>query len=74
VCVILGGSGCGKSTFLKNMIGLYTPLAGEVWIEDGNLVAARDDERLVLLRKFWRHVADFMRSFIHTFPSLFRCW
>ncbi len=52
VFVILGGSGCGKSTLLKNLIGLYTPLAGEVWIEDGNLVAARDDERLKLLRKF----------------------
>ena len=50
--MILGGSGCGKSTLLKNLIGLYTPLAGEVWIEDGNLVAARDDERLRLLRKF----------------------
>jgi phospholipid/cholesterol/gamma-HCH transport system ATP-binding protein len=52
VFVILGGSGCGKSTLLKNLIGLYTPLAGEVWIEDGNLVAARDGERLKLLRKF----------------------
>jgi len=52
VFVILGGSGCGKSTLLKNLIGLYAPLAGEVWIEDGNLAAARDGERLKLLRKF----------------------
>src|SRR5208282_5445919 len=52
VLVILGGSGCGKSTLLKNLIGLYTPLAGEVWIEEGNLAAARGDERLRLLRKF----------------------
>ena len=52
VFVILGGSGCGKSTLLKNMIGLYPPLAGEVWIEDGNLVAAKGNERLRLLRKF----------------------
>src|SRR5277367_1135288 len=52
VFVILGGSGCGKSTLLKNLIGLYTPLAGEVWIEGGNLVVARDGERLRLLRKF----------------------
>jgi phospholipid/cholesterol/gamma-HCH transport system ATP-binding protein len=52
VLVILGGSGCGKSTLLKNLIGLYTPIAGEVWIEDGNLVAAKGDERLRLLRKF----------------------
>ncbi|MGO8836295.1 MAG: ABC transporter ATP-binding protein [Limisphaerales bacterium] len=52
VLVILGGSGCGKSTLLKNLIGLYMPIAGEVWIEDGNLVAAKGDERLRLLRKF----------------------
>jgi len=52
VFVILGGSGCGKSTLLKNLIGLYEPLAGEVWIEGSNLVTARDDERLLVLRKF----------------------
>ncbi len=52
VLVILGGSGSGKSTLLKNLIGLYTPLEGEVWIEGGNLIAARDDERRRLLRKF----------------------
>ncbi len=52
VFVILGGSGSGKSTLLKNLIGLYTPLQGEVWIEGGNLLAARDDERRLLLRKF----------------------
>ena len=52
VFVILGGSGCGKSTLLKNLIGLYAPIEGEVWIEGGNLVAARDNDRLFLLRKF----------------------
>jgi phospholipid/cholesterol/gamma-HCH transport system ATP-binding protein len=52
VFVILGGSGCGKSTLLKNLIGLYTPLEGEVWIDDANFVAAKDNERLRLLRKF----------------------
>jgi phospholipid/cholesterol/gamma-HCH transport system ATP-binding protein len=52
VFVILGGSGCGKSTLLKNLIGLYTPLEGEVWIDDENFVAAKDKERLRLLRKF----------------------
>ena len=52
VFVILGGSGSGKSTLLKNLIGLYRPLAGEVWIEGSDLVVAKDDERLRLLRKF----------------------
>jgi phospholipid/cholesterol/gamma-HCH transport system ATP-binding protein len=52
VFVILGGSGCGKSTLLKHLIGLYAPLAGEVWIEGENLVTATDAARLRLLRKF----------------------
>jgi phospholipid/cholesterol/gamma-HCH transport system ATP-binding protein len=52
VFVILGGSGSGKSTLLKSMIGLYAPLEGEVWIEGGNLVAAKGDERRDLLQKF----------------------
>ena len=45
VFVILGGSGGGKSTLLKNLIGLYTPLAGEIWIEGDNLVTACGAER-----------------------------
>jgi phospholipid/cholesterol/gamma-HCH transport system ATP-binding protein len=52
VFVILGASGSGKSTLLKAMIGLYPPLAGDVWIEGGNLVTAQGKERLDLLRKF----------------------
>ena len=52
VFVILGGSGSGKSTLLKSLIGLYPPLAGEVWIEEGNLVLAEGDERQNLLRRF----------------------
>lgn len=30
---VVGGSGCGKTTLLKNMIGLITPAAGEVLYE-----------------------------------------
>jgi phospholipid/cholesterol/gamma-HCH transport system ATP-binding protein len=30
ILVILGGSGCGKSTMLKHMFGLYKPAAGKV--------------------------------------------
>jgi phospholipid/cholesterol/gamma-HCH transport system ATP-binding protein len=52
VFMILGGSGSGKSTLLKNLIGLYPPYEGEVWIEGADLVAARDEQRLLLFRKF----------------------
>lgn len=52
VFIILGGSGCGKSTLLKHLIGLYPPMAGEVWFGPDNLVALHDDERVRVLRKF----------------------
>ena len=52
VFVILGGSGCGKSTLLKHMIGLYEPMAGEVWFGPDNLVTAQGDDRIRILRKF----------------------
>jgi phospholipid/cholesterol/gamma-HCH transport system ATP-binding protein len=52
VFVILGGSGCGKSTLLKHMIGLYQPMAGEIWFGPDNLVTAQGDDRIRILRKF----------------------
>src|SRR5581483_6458538 len=52
VFVIVGGSGCGKSTLLKHMIGLYPPIAGEVWIDEQNIVAAEGEARDQLLRTF----------------------
>jgi phospholipid/cholesterol/gamma-HCH transport system ATP-binding protein len=33
IFVILGGSGCGKSTMLRHLIGLETPLGGQVLID-----------------------------------------
>ncbi|MFH1081186.1 MAG: ATP-binding cassette domain-containing protein [Pseudomonadota bacterium] len=33
IFVIVGGSGCGKTVLMKNMIGLYRPSAGRVMIE-----------------------------------------
>ncbi|HEV2392225.1 MAG TPA: ATP-binding cassette domain-containing protein [Verrucomicrobiae bacterium] len=52
VLVIIGRSGSGKSTLLKHLIGLYPPLAGEVWIEGKDLVKAQGQERRDLLRTF----------------------
>jgi phospholipid/cholesterol/gamma-HCH transport system ATP-binding protein len=52
VFVILGGSGCGKSSLLKAMIGLTDPLSGTIRIEGEDIVTATGDSRLALLRKF----------------------
>ncbi len=51
VFVILGGSGCGKSTVLKHMIGLNPPLGGRVLIDGEDIVAADGKERIAILRK-----------------------
>jgi phospholipid/cholesterol/gamma-HCH transport system ATP-binding protein len=49
VFVILGGSGCGKSTVLKHMIGLVPPVSGQVLIHGKDMVSARGKERKRLL-------------------------
>lgn len=51
IMVILGGSGCGKSSLMKNIIGLYQPMAGDVLIDGRSIVKARGEERALLQRK-----------------------
>lgn len=52
VLAILGGSGSGKSTVLKHMIGLYAPIAGHVLIDGEDLAVAEGERRRRILRKF----------------------
>jgi phospholipid/cholesterol/gamma-HCH transport system ATP-binding protein len=42
ILVILGGSGCGKSTMLKHMIGLYEPASGQVLVHGVNVNTDND--------------------------------
>ncbi|MCX8072883.1 MAG: ATP-binding cassette domain-containing protein [Candidatus Binatia bacterium] len=50
--VIVGGSGCGKTTLLRHLIGLQKPAAGSIWI-DGEEVGRADEEQLRRIqRKF----------------------
>jgi phospholipid/cholesterol/gamma-HCH transport system ATP-binding protein len=51
IVVILGGSGSGKSSLMKNIIGLSQPLAGEILIDGESLVGADAKDKARLQRK-----------------------
>ena len=50
VFVIVGGSGCGKTTLLRHMIGLLRPAAGRVLIEGDDITGA-DEEQLQRIQR-----------------------
>ena len=50
ILVILGGSGCGKSSLMKNIIGLYKPMAGDIFIAGRSIVRATVAEKAQLQR------------------------
>ena len=52
VFVIMGGSGCGKSTVLKALVGLKAPAAGDVLYNGQSFWQAPPDEREAMLRNF----------------------
>jgi phospholipid/cholesterol/gamma-HCH transport system ATP-binding protein len=51
IVVILGGSGSGKSSLMKNLIGLYRPMQGEILIDGESLVGASPRDKARLQRK-----------------------
>lgn len=51
IFIILGGSGCGKTTLLHHMIGLLTPAAGKIYIDNADIVRAQGPERLKILER-----------------------
>lgn len=52
VFIIMGGSGTGKSTLLKQMIGLKQPAAGNVYYSGAPLWGADPAARSALMRRF----------------------
>lgn len=52
VFIIMGGSGCGKSTVLKSMIGLKAPARGDVYYDGEGYWAADEERREQLMHRF----------------------
>jgi phospholipid/cholesterol/gamma-HCH transport system ATP-binding protein len=50
--VIVGGSGCGKTTLLRHLIGLQRPSAGHVWIDGEDIGQAETEQLRRIQRKF----------------------
>ena len=52
IFIIMGGSGCGKSTMLKIMIGLKSPATGDVFYDGEPFWSSSDEQRELTKRKF----------------------
>jgi len=50
--VIMGGSGCGKSTVLRHMVGAIKPDSGSVFMKGQNLAGLNEDSLDALRKKF----------------------
>ena len=51
IVVIMGGSGSGKSTFLRHLIGLKEPMQGDVQLFGESLYGVSELDRLKLLKR-----------------------
>jgi phospholipid/cholesterol/gamma-HCH transport system ATP-binding protein len=52
VFVIMGGSGCGKTTLLRHIIGLQKPDTGRIFLGEDDIWAADPDDREHMMRRF----------------------
>ncbi len=52
VFIVMGGSGCGKTTLLRHMVGLMRPDQGDVFYDGQSFWNCDDDGRRKMMRKF----------------------
>ena len=52
IFVIMGGSGCGKTTLLRHLIGLQRPARGDVLYDGRSFWAADEETREAMQRRF----------------------
>jgi len=52
ILVIVGGSGCGKSVLLRQIIGLEKPATGKVFVQGQDLTSANQEEKRIIQKKF----------------------
>ena len=52
IFIIMGGSGCGKSTVMRSLIGLVPPQEGKVMVDGTSLWDLDEDARQQLIRRF----------------------
>jgi phospholipid/cholesterol/gamma-HCH transport system ATP-binding protein len=52
IFIIMGGSGCGKTTLMRHLIGLLEPAAGEVFYRQESFTRSEPERRQEILRRY----------------------
>lgn len=51
IFVIMGGSGCGKTTVMRSLVGLKAPVKGQVFMDGASLWESSEEVRALLARR-----------------------
>ncbi len=51
IFIIMGGSGCGKSSLMRHLVGLKSPAAGKIWYKGTDFWGVGEDEREKMMRR-----------------------